>query len=238
MCVRRSIPMALWAVVVLFSAGCGSTSSIAESSDAVDAVLTRIVQPGAPGQASRVVQGGNVGMASEADVAGVLTAKAIAYTDADVNFMQGMIGHHAQALDMTALIADRTRRKDLLLLGQRVEISQNSEIEMMQKWLRDRGEDAPDATADHMMQGHMEAMPGMLTPEQMENLTSASGDTFYKLWLEYMIQHHQGAVTMVRQLLASEGAAQETNIFRFADAVQEDQTMEIQRMRGMLSSLR
>jgi uncharacterized protein (DUF305 family) len=236
--VSGSIPMALWAVLVFVLAGCGSASSVAESVDSADAAATRIVQPGAPGQASRVVQSGSGGVASRADAAGVLTARAIAYTDADVHFMQGMIGHHAQALDMTALIAERTRRKDLLLLGQRIEISQKAEIQMMQKWLRDRGEDVPDATADHMIQGHMKAMPGMLSAEQMTNLTSANGDPFYNLWLEYMIQHHQGAITMVGQLLASPGAAQETDIFRFADAVEEDQTMEIERMRGMLSSLR
>ena len=167
-----------------------------------------------------------------------MTAREIPYTEADVHFMQGMIGHHAQALDMTALIADRTNRRDLALLGQRIEISQKSEIELMSKWLRDRGEDVPEATATHMMSGHMTAMPGMLSPEQMAQLKAATGDDFYRLWLEFMIQHHQGAITMVGELLSSEGGAQETDIFKFADAVEEDQSMEIQRMRSMLERLR
>ncbi len=167
-----------------------------------------------------------------------MTAREIPYTDADVHFMQGMIGHHAQALDMTALIADRTNRQDLALLGQRIEISQRAEIELMQKWLRDRGEDIPEATALHMMSGHVAAMPGMLSPEQMTQLTASGGDEFYRLWLEFMIQHHQGAITMVGELLSSEGGAQETDIFKFADAVEEDQSMEIQRMQQMLARLR
>ncbi|MFT4603555.1 MAG: hypothetical protein ACI9W4_000270 [Rhodothermales bacterium] len=166
-----------------------------------------------------------------------MIAREIPYTEADVNFMQGMIGHHAQALDMTALIAARTKRQDLTLLGQRIEISQKAEIELMQKWLRDRGEDVPEATSLHMMSGHMEAMPGMLSPEQMTLLTAATGDVFYRRWLEFMIQHHQGAITMVGVLLAAEGGAQETDIFKFADAVEEDQSMEIQRMQKMLAGL-
>jgi uncharacterized protein (DUF305 family) len=167
-----------------------------------------------------------------------MTAREIPYTEADVHFMQGMIGHHAQALDMTALIADRTNRQDLALLGRRIEISQKAEIALMQKWLRDRDEDVPDATAHHMMSGHMTAMPGMLSPDQMTQLKAASGDEFYRLWLEFMIQHHEGAITMVGELLSSEGGAQETDIFKFADAVEEDQSMEIQRMQSMLARLR
>ncbi|NNE70723.1 MAG: DUF305 domain-containing protein [Rhodothermales bacterium] len=221
----KPVPVCLVAAA-LFVAGCtGSASTIATQVDS-GAEAPRIIQPGAPGQASRALP-------DEA-----ITAREIPYTEADVQFMQGMIGHHAQALDMTALIADRTNRQDLALLGRRIEISQKSEIALMQKWLSDRGEAVPDATAHHMMMGHMDAMPGMLSAEQMEQLKAASGDEFYRLWLEFMIQHHQGAITMVGELLAAEGAAQETDIFKFADAVEEDQAMEIQRMRQMLERLR
>ncbi len=108
----------------------------------------------------------------------------------------------------------------------------------LDSWLRDRDEEVPDATAHHMMSGHMTAMPGMLSPEQMTQLKAATGDEFYRLWLEFMIQHHQGAITMVGELLSSEGGAQETDIFKFADAVEEDQSMEIQRMQSMLARLR
>ena len=170
--------------------------------------------------------------------AATLPAQAMPVTGADVAFMRGMIGHHAQALDMTALIAARTQRRDLHQLGQRIEISQKSEIALMQRWLRDRGYDAPEATAHHMVHGHATAMPGMLSAEQMKNLEDAEGDAFYLLWLEYMIQHHEGAITMVAELMTAPGAAQETDIYRFADAVVEDQTMEIDRMRQMIASVR
>ncbi|NND72997.1 MAG: DUF305 domain-containing protein [Rhodothermales bacterium] len=186
----------------------------------------RVVQPGAPGEPSRIIDGESLGN----DVA--------AYTEADVNFMQGMIGHHAQALDMTALIEDRTGRRDLRLLGMRISASQKDEIKLMQNWLRKKGEEVPDGTAHHMVHGHAELMPGMLNMEQMQELEQASGNDFYRLFLEYMIMHHEGALTMVDELLASEGAAQDSDIFRFASDVDVDQRMEITRMRTMLKNLR
>ena len=186
----------------------------------------RVVQPGAPGEPSRIIDGEELGD----DV--------VAYTEADVNFMQGMIGHHAQALDMTALIEDRTERRDLRLLGMRISASQTDEIKFMQNWLRKKGEDAQEGTTHHMVHGHAKLMPGMLNMEQMQELEQASGNDFCRLFLEYMIQHHEGALTMVEELLASEGAAQDSEIFRFASDVDVDQRMEITRMRMMLGKLR
>lgn len=163
-------------------------------------------------------------------------------TAADVTFMQEMIGHHAQAVEMTALIRTRTRRRDLLTLGERITVSQRDEIAMMRQWLQTRGAPAPAAAA-HDMSGHtmpaghtMPMMPGMLTPEQMAALRRARGATFDRLFLEGMIQHHGGALTMVEQLLAVPGAAQESEINRFVTDVDTDQRAEITRMRRMLTA--
>lgn len=163
-------------------------------------------------------------------------------TAADVRFMQEMIGHHAQAVEMTALVRTRTRRPDLLILGERITVSQSDEIAMMRQWLQARGAAAPTAAA-HDMSGHgtegghtMAMMPGMLTPEQMSALRIARGATFDRLFLEGMIQHHGGALTMVGQLLAVPGAAQESEINRFVTDVDTDQRAEITRMRRMLTA--
>jgi len=211
---------ALTAVCVFVSPGCTS------SQEAVTPAGPRIVQPGAPGQASRVVS------------RQAATSTPLPHTDADVLFMQGMIGHHAQALDMTELIGDRTGRRDLHLLGRRITVSQKAEIDIISNWLRSHDEAVPEVTAHHMLHGDVAPMPGMLTAEQMRALEEASGDAFYRLWLENMIQHHQGALTMVGELFSQERAAQDTDIFRFAAGVDEDQTMEIARMRQMLMSVR
>jgi uncharacterized protein (DUF305 family) len=166
-----------------------------------------------------------------------------AYTEADVRFMQGMIGHHAQALAMTALIPDRTDSREIRLLGQRIEVSQRDEIRMMQQWLRDRKRDVPsgDPQASHMNMPGMAMpdtlMPGMLTPEQLTELAAARDKAFDKLFLRDMIQHHQGALTMVARLLGTTGSGQEPEVFRFAAEVDTDQRAEIARMNGLLESL-
>ena len=178
------------------------------------------------------------------------------YTKADVEFMQGMIAHHAQALDMTALVPGRSSNRNLALLAKRIDVSQTSEIQLMQDWLRRRGEMVPEASADamKMMMDHgakdhgamdhgddnakSHLMPGMLTPEQMAELEGASGVAFYRLFLEYMIQHHAGALFMVEELFSHDGAAQDTEVFRFASDVDVDQRMEITRMQQMLDAAR
>jgi uncharacterized protein (DUF305 family) len=181
---------------------------------------TAIIQPGAPGQANRTIS---------ADAASDLSK--VQATDADIKFMQGMIGHHAQAIEMTALIPERTAREDMKLLGQRIAVSQADEMEMMKDWLRKRGQDIPAEHAHHMPGG---MMPGMLTPEQMAELAAAKGEAFDQLFLKGMIQHHQGALDMVDALFKTPGAGQEGDINAFAADVDADQRMEINRMRAML----
>ncbi|HVL68738.1 MAG TPA: DUF305 domain-containing protein [Vicinamibacterales bacterium] len=183
-----------------------------------------IVQPGAPGQPSRVIT---------AEAAAALPSPA--HTAADVRFMQGMIGHHAQALEMTGLLATRTSSDDMRKLAKRIEVSQADEIKMMQEWLASRGEPLPDPHAHHADDAAL--MPGMLTREEMGRLAAARGPEFDRLFLRYMIKHHEGALVMVRELFATPGAAQEAEIFAFASEVEADQRMEIQRMAAMLKEL-
>ena len=161
-------------------------------------------------------------------------------TKADIAFMSGMIHHHAQAIEMVNLIAARTKSAQMKSLGERINTSQRDEIGMMQTWLRQHGQEAPDPLPHlGMDMGEHDAhmMPGMLTKEQMKALAAAKGTAFDRLWIEGMIQHHTGALTMVRELFASSGAAQNTAIFRFASDVDADQRAEITRMRAMLKTL-
>ncbi len=181
-----------------------------------------IIQPGAPGQANRVIS-----REAATDLSKVQA------TPADVKFMQGMIGHHAQALEMTALIADRTAREDMKMLGQRIAVSQADEMAMMRTWLTKRGQEVPAEHAHHTHEGFM---PGMLTAEQMAELAAAKGPAFDELFLKGMIQHHAGALTMVDDLFKTPGAGQEGDINAFAADVDSDQRMEIDRMRAMLGS--
>jgi uncharacterized protein (DUF305 family) len=147
--------------------------------------------------------------------------------------MQGMIGHHAQALEMTALVPTRTARDEMRLLAQRIEVSQADEIRMMQRWLADRRQPLPDPHAHHAAGATL--MPGMLTAEEMDRLAAAKGPDFDRLFLELMIKHHEGALVMVKDLFASAGAGQESEIFAFASDVDSDQRMEIDRMSAMLA---
>jgi uncharacterized protein (DUF305 family) len=181
----------------------------------------RTVQPGAPGEASTVVS--------------AQPASVLKHTAADTAFMRGMIGHHAQALEMVDLLKTRTSNQDMKLLGLRIEVSQKDEIKMMQTWLRSHGESVPDEHAMHMHDAKL--MPGMLMPDQMAQLAASKGAEFDRLFLELMIQHHEGALTMVKNLLASPGGAQESNIFAFASDVEADQSAEITRMRRMRAAM-
>jgi uncharacterized protein (DUF305 family) len=159
-------------------------------------------------------------------------------TDADVKFMQGMIGHHTQALDMVGLLKTRTQRNDMKLLGQRIEVSQTDEIRMMKTWLKNRGQSVPsDADYKMMMSMPEMAMPGMLTQKQMDELAATKGADFDRLFLEDMIQHHQGALTMVRGLMATPGAGQDSSVFQFASDVEADQSAEINRMRALRATM-
>ena len=183
-----------------------------------------IVQPGAPGQPSRTISAEKAADLSQVE-----------YIGADIKFMQGMIGHHAQAVEMVALIPTHTTREDLRLLGQRIDVSQNDEIKMMQQWLQARRQQVPGVNAIHMHGATL--MPGMLSEEEMSRLSQAKGLEFDRLFLEGMIKHHEGALTMVRELFATPGAGQDVAIFSFASDVDADQRMEIERMGGMLDAI-
>ena len=164
------------------------------------------------------------------------------YAPADVAFMQGMIAHHAQALKMTALVPGRSARADVRLLAERIQASQVSEIAQMRQWLRTRGLDTAAMAGQHQHQhaaGGADdhgAMPGMLTEAELAALEAASGAEFDRLFLEYMIRHHEGALTMVATLFFTNGAGQESEIFRLATDVDADQRAEIARMRALLGA--
>jgi uncharacterized protein (DUF305 family) len=193
-----------------------------------------IVQPGAPGQPTKTLPPST-------------KAKLPPLSPADVEFMQGMIMHHAQAIEMTALIPTHTENKELRSLGARISRSQDDEILFMKRWLAVRGEPLSmpmpesmpgmshtDASSHHDM--HAMLMPGMLTAEQMEALRKATGDEFDRLFLVGMIQHHNGALTMVKDLFGSAGAGQDAEIFGFATDVDTGQRAEIKIMQAMLDN--
>lgn len=164
------------------------------------------------------------------------------YTPADVNFMQGMIPHHAQAVRMARLSPTNAGSRDVRMLSERIIVSQADEIELMRTWLRDRGERVPppDATHHRMTHGGMEhdmLMPGMLTEEELAQLERARGVEFDRLFLTLMIRHHQGALTMVDELFSSPGAAHDDLVYTFASDVWADQTSEIDRMEKLLAAL-
>jgi uncharacterized protein (DUF305 family) len=154
------------------------------------------------------------------------------YTAADVRFMQMMMGHHAQALSMAELAPDRAADAQVLFLAQKIDISQRDEIAFMQQWLEAKGQVLPDLQNPHAME-----MPGMVTEAQLAALARARGSAFDRLFLELMIQHHEGAVEMVDALFESPGAAQDSEIFRFVTDVSADQLDEIGAMDILLLRL-
>ena len=166
-----------------------------------------------------------------------------AYSDADIEFMSGMIPHHAQAVVMANWAKSHGAREDVAILCERIAVAQTDEIKMMRQWLLDRGLPAPDATSTkhHMKMAngmeHDMLMPGMLSDEEMAALDKARGPEFDRLFLEGMIKHHGGAIAMVNELFASPGAGQDVEIFAFASDVDADQRMEIDRMGGMLNAI-
>ena len=199
----------------------GATEQAAQSAPTTGAQAPAIVQPGAPGQASQVVSS-------------VPAVNHNNFTDADVKFMQGMIHHHSQALQMVAMIASHTKAPQLIAMGQKIQLSQSGEIQMMNEWLTVRKQTTPMMNPDGTVMDHGEApMPGMLTPEQMKALDAARGAKFDELFLTGMIQHHKGALKMVAEVRQA-GGGKETNIGDFLNEVDNDQRMEIVRMYGLL----
>ena len=164
------------------------------------------------------------------------------YTAADVHFMSAMIGHHAQAIQMASWAPTHGASSSVGILCERIINAQRDEIATMQQWLRDRQQPVPDPSPMGMkmvMDGveHTMLMPGMLTEEQMKELDAARGKEFDRLFLTFMIQHHRGAVQMVKELFASYGAAQDDLVFKFASDVNVDQATEIARMEKMLVAI-
>jgi uncharacterized protein (DUF305 family) len=216
------------ALLLTWATASGQSSSPAPES-------APIVQPGAPGQSSRRI--------TAAEAAAPLRAPSAV----DVSFMQGMIMHHSQAVQMTDLLRVRTRNKQLLELGQRISISQTDEMKFMKQWLHDRHapesmEHMHDMTGmqgsdhmEHMNMGSMPLMPGMLTPRQMMALEQARGAAFDHLFLTGMIQHHTGALTMVQDLFDTAGAGQDAVLFDFATDIDNTQRAEISIMRSILN---
>lgn len=187
-----------------------------------------IVQPGAPGQPTRRLP------PSTRPTLPPVSPK-------DLEFMQGMIMHHAQAVEMTALIESHTTNKELRLLGARISASQSDEMSFMKRWLAARGEPVSHAMPSmgtHMpgmdVTSHAMLMPGMLTAKQLEALTNANGKEFDRLFLTGMIQHHKGALVMVKELFDTAGAAQDAELFSFATEVDSGQRAEIRIMEKML----
>jgi uncharacterized protein (DUF305 family) len=214
----------LCGVLLAASAPTGLFSSPARAQQ-TDPAAPVVVQPGAPGKPSRTLP---------PSTKGTLPPR----SQADVEFMQGMIMHHAQAVEMTALIASHTENKELRLLGARISSSQSDEIRFMKRWLAARGEPvsmAMPGMPEMDRSGHaMALMPGMLTPVQMEALRKAKVGEFDRLFLEGMIQHHGGALTMVKDLFDTDGAGQDAEMFNFATDVDSGQRAEIRIMETML----
>jgi len=184
-----------------------------------------IIQPGAPGQMDR-----ELSAAEASEIA------KNSYSPDDVRFMQDMIPHHNQAVQMAALVKDRTNSPEVADIAGRIDASQADEIEFMQGWLAERGETVPEPTAHHAM--HMaHEMAGMATPEQMAELADAEGVDFDRLFLSLMIEHHKGALTMVEDLLDQPGSAYDPVLLDFTSDIVSDQTSEIERMNAMLVGL-
>jgi uncharacterized protein (DUF305 family) len=208
------------AAVVLVTALAACTGGGAEQDEAEK---VRAVQLGAPGEDNRELTADELAELPEPT-----------YTDADVAFVQGMIPHHRQALDMTAMVAERTDRKAMGLLTERMDVSQTDEIAQMERWLTERGEDLPGVHAHHGAD-HAELMPGMLTTDELAQLRDARGARFDRLFLQYMIRHHEGAVLMVEQLLTEGFGGQESQVFQLAQHIDADQRVEISRMKSLLA---
>ncbi|MDO9476802.1 MAG: DUF305 domain-containing protein, partial [Pseudohongiella sp.] len=187
-----------------------------------------IIQPGAPGQVSRQIS---------VEEASALAGTRV--TDADVKFMQDMIMHHDQAVQMTAMIEGRSQRDEVRQLGERISASQDDEMQFMVDWLEEQGQPVMPPAADRSTHAHHSGhstMAGMLTDAELANLRAAQGNQFDTLFMQFMIKHHQGAITMVDELLAKQGTAQDPVLFEFISEVKTEQNSEIERMTAMLAT--
>ena len=219
--------IAAWRTLIPLASAVLSLSLLTANAQQSGSTTPIVVQPGAPGQPTRTLPSST-------------RATLPAPSPKDVEFMQGMIMHHAQAVEMTALMASHTENKELRLLGARISKSQSDEIDFMKRWLIARGQSTEMPTKEMPgMQGmdmskHEMLMPGMLTSKQMAALRNAKGDEFDHLFLTGMIQHHGGALIMVKDLFDSPGAGQDAEIFNFVTDVDSGQRAEIRIMQSML----
>jgi uncharacterized protein (DUF305 family) len=220
---RRVVVVSLVAAVLIAGAvGISIAANRGQSSTSTAPSPGRVVQPGAPGQDSRTLSPDELARLS-----------APPHAPADAEFMRKMITHHLQALELTALVAGRSPSADIPQLAKRIEVSQKDEIAQLQQWLVDRGEPLPEPHANHV--GHGGLMPGMLDATDLSTLAAASGPAFDKLFLELMIRHHEGAITMVGQLYR-DGGGVESAADRVAREVNADQSIEVRRMNDMLAA--
>lgn len=212
----------------LIGSACAALAAGLAANSAALAQEAPIVQPGAPGESVRELS------AEEA-----VRIAGNRYSEADVRFMQSMILHHYQAVEMAELVGNRTNTQPLVDISERIDATQDDEIAFMQRWLRERGEDAPDpANAPHAMHhGAHHAMAGMASPEQMEALAAAQGRAFDEQFLTLMIAHHEGAIEMVDDLLGERGSAYDPVLFDFVNDVRSEQQAEIRRMDALLAEI-
>jgi uncharacterized protein (DUF305 family) len=233
--IRVVISVAACSCALAAASNLASLSSLRVCAQETAPATPVVVQPGAPGKPTQVLPPTTRGTLPPA-------------SPADVQFMQGMIMHHAQAVEMTALIESHTENKDVRSLGARISRSQSDEIKFMKRWLASRGQPISEAMPEmhhgkrhdshHGKMSHeqMALMPGMLTSKQMEALRKAKGEKFDHLFLKGMIQHHDGALTMVKDLFDAAGAGQDAELFNFATDVDSGQRAEIRIMQNMLES--
>ena len=218
-------------IALLFTFG-GSAALAQSQAAAGQAAPPRVVQPGAPGEPSKTLPPSTRPQTPQP-------------SEADIRFMQGMVMHHGQAVTMTALIPSHTQNEQIRLLGARISRSQSDEMEFMKRWLHNRGqaetmpmpESMPDMPEMDMSGNPMPSMPGMLTPAQMSALTAAHGAEFDRLFLTGMIQHHNGALTMVGDLFSTTGAGEDADLFDFATDADNTQRAEIRIMQGLLGTM-
>lgn len=217
--------MVLLGLLLAVGAPVGLCSGYARGQQADPAMRPVVVQPGAPGAPSKTLP---------ASTRATLPPR----SPADVEFMQGMIMHHAQAVEMTALIPSHTENKDVRSLGAKISSSQSDEIRFMRRWLAARGKPIsmtmPGMPGMDMPGEPLARMPGMLTPEQMTALRNAKGREFDRLFLKGMIQHHNGALIMVKDLFDTAGAGQDAELFNFATDADNTQRAEMRIMQSML----
>lgn len=194
-----------------------------------------VVQLGAPGQPNRTLS------------PGAPLPSGVTHTEADVAFMRDMVAHHHQALRMTSLTRTNTTHADLAKLAERMDVSQRDEIALMQRWLGQHGTAAPSSPGGHAGHGTTgppsttgaaptHTMPGMLSDAELAQLTAAHGAEFDRLFLQYMIRHHEGAISMVEELLTGGRGGQASDVFLIAQDMSSDQALEVARMKSMLAA--